>query len=54
LLRAPEVAQGEFQSSEFGVVVVIEGEGNIQSIAGEELCLLDALGHAPSEGIVDD
>ena len=54
MFRALEIAEREFQSSEFGVIVVIEGEGDIQSVTGEEVGLLNALGHAPAEGIVGD
>ena len=53
-MRAFEVAQREFQSAEVGMVVVIEREGDIQSIARKQLCPLDAFRHAPAEGIVCD
>ena len=54
MLQGFEVAEREFQSSELGVVVVIEREGDIESVAGEQLCLLNSFGHAPAEGIVGD
>lgn len=49
-----EVAEREFQSPEIGVIVVIEGEGDVQRVAGQKFCLLDALGHAPAQDIVHD
>ena len=49
-----EVTEGELRAAEFGVVVVIESEGDIQSVAGKQFGLLNALGHAPAEGIVGD
>ena len=52
MLLGLEVAERKFQSAEVWVVVVIEGEGDIESVAGKQLGLLDALGHAPAEGIV--
>src|SRR5580658_2445021 len=52
--RTFEIAQRKFQSAEVGMVVVIEREGDIQSIAGKQLSFLDALGHPPTQGIVGD
>ena len=49
-----EVAQRQFQPSKFGMVIVIEGESDIQSVAGKQFCLLDAFGHAPPESTVCD
>lgn len=49
-----EVAQGEFESAVFGVVVVADGEGDVEIIAGEEVGGLEAFGHVPAEGVEGD
>ena len=49
-----EVAEREFQSPKIGVIVVIEGESDVQRVAGQKFRLLDALGHAPAQDSVDD
>src|SRR4029077_11745507 len=49
-----EVAEGEFEATVFGVVVVADGEGDVEGIAGEEFGVLQALGHVPAEGVEGD
>lgn len=50
VLPALEIAERQFESAEVGMVVLIEGESDIQRVPGKQFCLLDAFGHAPTEG----
>ena len=54
VLPALEIPERQFESAEVGVVVLIEGEGDIQRIAGKQFCLLNAFSHAPAEGRIGD
>src|SRR5580692_4059908 len=52
--RPLEIAQRQLQSSELGMIVVIESERDIQSVSGKQFRLLNALGHAPAQRIVSN
>ena len=49
-----KIPQGKLQSAVFGMIVVPDGEGDIDAVAGEKRGLLQALGHVPTQGIKDD
>src|SRR5258708_3590255 len=49
-----KVAQRKFQATVFGVIVVSDGESDIDRIAGQERRLLHTLGHVPAEGVERD
>ena len=48
-----EIAQRQFQPTEVGMVVLADGKGDVDGIAGEQRRLLQAFGHVPAEGIED-
>jgi len=52
--RDSEIPQGEFQAAVFGVVVVSDGEGDVDRIARQHRRLLEALGHVPAQGVEGD
>ena len=52
--RYLEIAQGEFQAAVFGMIVVSDGEGDIERIARQQRRLLQALGHVPAQGVEGD
>ena len=49
--RRFEVPQRELQSAEVGMVVVADGECDVDGIARQERRLLQAFGHVPAEGV---
>src|SRR5690349_14304937 len=46
-----DVSEAKFEAAEIGMIVHFEGEGDVHEIACQNRCLLDALGHAPTEGV---
>ena len=46
-----EIADAEFESAEVGVIVVLESEGYIESIADDERVSCKAIGHTPGESL---
>ena len=46
-----KVTNPEFQAAEIGVVVVLESEGYIESIADDERVSCKAIGHTPGESL---
>src|SRR5580700_9614176 len=48
------VAKGEFEAAVLGVVVVANGEGDVEGIPGEKIGGLEAFGHMPAEGVEGD
>src|SRR6266852_4007941 len=46
-----KIADGQLQTSELGMVILSDGEGNIEGVARQQLLLLEALGHAPRERV---
>src|SRR4029077_3319303 len=53
-LRSSEVSQREFQAAIFGVIVIVEAERDVESIAREQTSLLTTLRHVPTQGIEGD
>src|SRR5258707_1949214 len=49
-----EVAQGEFQAAVLGMIVVSDGERDVNGVAGEKRRLLQALGHVQAQGVKHD
>src|SRR5207248_11102741 len=51
-LRAgTKIAQGEFEATVFGMVVVADAEGDVEGIASEKFRDLEAFGHVPAQGV---
>src|SRR5438552_636129 len=49
-----KIAKRELNSAEFWMLVVIESEGDVQKISGQQLFLCNSLGQSPAYGIVTD
>lgn len=52
--RSFEVAQGKLQAAIFRVIVVANGEGDVDGIARQKLMLQHSFRHVPAEGIEGD
>ena len=52
--RSFEVAQGKLQAAIFRVIVVANGEGDVDGIARQQLMLQHSFRHVPAEGIEGD
>src|SRR4051794_23560512 len=48
----PEVAERELYATEVGMLVVVEGEGEVENVAGEQRRIHYALGHAPADNVL--
>ncbi|SRR5216684_7204848 len=46
-----KIADGQLQTTEFRMVILTDGESNIKRIARQQLFLLEALSHPPSERV---
>src|ERR1700677_1719861 len=46
-----EIAQGQLQATEIGVVVVADGKGDVDGVSGKQRGFLEAVGHVPAEGV---
>ncbi len=51
LTRSLKVSQREFEAAVLGVIVILDGEGDVEIVAGEQAGLLTAFRHAPAQGI---
>src|SRR5271166_1746841 len=51
LARDFQIPQRQFQPAVLGMVVVTDGEGDIDGVSGQERRLLQAFGHVPAEGV---
>ena len=49
-----KIAQGKLQAAVVGMVVVADGEGDVDGVSNEERGLLQALGHVPGQSVEDD
>ena len=49
-----KIAQGQLQAAVFGMIVVADGKGDIDGVAGQERGLLHTLGHMPAQGVEGD
>ena len=49
--RQPEVAQRQLQAAEVRMVVVADGEGDVERVARQKRRLLQAFGHVPAKGV---
>ncbi len=49
--KRSEIPQSEFQSTEVGMIVVADGEGDVDGVASQERRLLQAFGHVPAQGV---
>src|SRR5216683_8358091 len=49
--RLHKIAEREFQAAEVGMIVVTNGEGNVDGVARQKRRLLQAFGHAPTQGV---
>ena len=47
----PEIPQSKFHSAEVGMIVVADGEGDVDGVASQERRLLEAFGHVPAQGV---
>ena len=46
-----EVAEREFEAAILGVIVVANGESDVERISRQEIGSLKAFGHVPAEGV---
>ena len=49
--RSFEVSQGEFEAAVFGVIIVADGERDVDRIACQKLTLLHSFRHVPAQRI---